>query len=174
MRSQNYLIFISLSKEWFLEYLIKKLYWKYESLQYPMHLYKRSLILISNLRLFILTSGIEYINVLSFKGEFLSVTNIRNDSSYLRDDLRRSLAHRRAYRIRRNDEQEEASGVSRRYSTANGSLIRVEGPSKSRSDDRTSFLLARGTASKKRLHRLSSTVSERASDRDIANVWNDF
>lgn len=88
------------------------------------------------------------------------MTNIRNDSSYLRDDLRRSLAHRRAYRIRRNDKQEEAS---RRYSIANGSLIRVEGPSKSRSDDRTSFLLARGTASKKRSHRLSST--ERASER---------
>lgn len=91
------------------------------------------------------------------------MTNIRNDSLYLRDDLRRSLAHRCAYRIRRNDEQEEASEASRRYSTANGSLIRVEGPSKSRSDDRTSFLLARGTASKKRSHRLSST--ERASKR---------
>lgn len=62
------------------------------------------------------------------------MTNIRNDSSYLRYDLRRSLAHRRAYRIRSNDEQEEASEASRRYSTANGSLIRVEGPSKSRSD----------------------------------------
>lgn len=94
------------------------------------------------------------------------MTNIRNDSSYLRDDLRHSLAHRRAYRIRRNDKQEEANGANRRYSIANGSLIRVEGPSKSRSDDRTSFLLARGTASKKRSHRLS----ERASDRDIANV----
>jgi len=70
MRSQNYLIFISLSKERFLEYLTKKLYRKYESLQYPMRLYK-SLTSISNLRLFIITSGIEYINVSSFKDSYL-------------------------------------------------------------------------------------------------------